>query len=72
MTMSGSTSIKRAFLESAAMYTVVFHTYSTIVTLRMLESVPKLSFFQFCNILHIWIIRAILTYRVYRLFEIIV
>ena len=41
-----------------------------IVTLRSLESVHRLSYFLFCNVLHIWTIRAIPTYRVYRLYDI--
>ena len=40
-----------------------------IVTLRSLESVHRLSYFLFCNVLHIWTIRAIPTYRVYRLYD---
>ena len=39
--------------------------------LRRLEFVPRLIYLQFCNVLHIilWTIRAILTYRVYRLYD---
>ena len=39
------------------------------ITLRSLESVHRLSYFLFCNVLHIWTIRAIPTYRVYRLYD---
>ena len=34
---------------------------------RSLETVHRLRYFRFCNVLHIWTIRAIPTYRVYRL-----
>ena len=36
-----------------------------IVRLRTLESVPRPSYFPFRNVLHMWTIRAIPTYRVY-------
>ena len=32
---------------------------------------PRLSYFLFCDVLHIWTIRAIPTYRVYRLYDIV-
>ena len=32
---------------------------------RSLETVHRLRYFRFCNVLHIWTIRAIPTYRVY-------
>ena len=51
---------------------VVFHTYVTLKTVRRLESVHRLRYFRFCNVLHIWTIRAIPTYRVYRLYDILV
>ena len=35
-----------------------------------LETVHRLRYFRFCNVLHIWTIRAIPTYRVYRLYDI--
>ena len=34
------------------------------MTVRSLESVHRLRYFRFCNVLHIWTIRAIPTYRV--------
>ena len=37
---------------------------------RSLETVHRLRYFRFCNVLHIWTIRAIPTYRVYRLYDI--
>ena len=40
-----------------------------MVTVRSLESVHSLRYFRFCNVLHIWTIRAIPTYRVYRLYD---
>ena len=40
------------------------------MTVRRLESVPRPRYFRFCNVLHIWTIRAIPTYRVYRLYDI--
>ena len=40
------------------------------MTVRRLESVHRLRYFRFCNVLHIWTIRAIPTYRVYRLYDI--
>ena len=42
------------------------------MTVRRLESVHRLIYFRFCNVLHIWTIRAIPTYRVYRLYDIII
>ena len=39
------------------------------VTVRSLISVPRPRYFRFCNVLHIWTIRAIPTYRVYRLYD---
>ena len=36
---------------------------------RSLETVHRLRYFRFCNVLHIWTIRAIPTYRVYRLYD---
>ena len=37
------------------------------MTVRRLETVHRLRYFRFCNVLHIWTIRAIPTYRVYRM-----
>ena len=34
------------------------------MTVRSLISVHRLRYFRFCNVLHIWTIRAIPTYRV--------
>ena len=34
------------------------------MTVRRLETVHRLRYFRFCNVLHIWTIRAIPTYRV--------
>ena len=48
---------------------VVFHTWVTIVTVRSLISVHRPRYFRFFNVLHIWTIRAIPTYRVYRLYD---
>ena len=42
------------------------------MTVRRLETVHRLRYFRFCNVLHIWTIRAIPTYRVYRLSMIII
>ena len=39
------------------------------MTVRRLETVHRLRYFRFCNVLHIWTIRAIPTYRVYRLYD---
>ena len=39
------------------------------MTVRSLISVHRLRYFRFCNVLHIWTIRAIPTYRVYRLYD---
>ena len=39
------------------------------IYIRSLESVHRLRYFRFCNVLHIWTIRAIPTYRVYRLYD---
>ena len=39
------------------------------MTVRRLESVPRPRYFRFCNVLHIWTIRAIPTYRVYGLYD---
>ena len=39
------------------------------MTVRRLETVHRLRYFRFCNVLHIWTIRAIPTYRVYRLYK---
>ena len=39
------------------------------MTVRRLDSVHRLRYFRFCNVLHIWTIRAIPTYRVYRLYD---
>ena len=43
-----------------------------MVTVRSLESVHSPRYFRFCNVLHIWTIRAIPTNRVYRLYDIII
>ena len=48
---------------------VVFHTQVTIMTVRRLDFIHRLCYFRFCNVLHIWTIRAIPTYRVYRLYD---
>ena len=40
-----------------------------MVMVRSLESVHSPRYFRFCNVLHIWTIRAIPTYRVYRLYD---
>ena len=37
----------------------------TMVKFRRLEFVPRLRYFLFCNVLHMWRIQAIATYRVY-------
>ena len=39
------------------------------MTVRSLDSVHRLRYFRICNVLHIWTIRAIPTYRVYRLYD---
>ena len=39
------------------------------MTVRSLISVHRPRYFRFCNVLHIWTIRAIPTYRVYRLYD---
>ena len=39
------------------------------MTVRRRETVHRLRYFRFCNVLHIWTIRAIPTYRVYRLYD---
>ena len=40
-----------------------------IFTLTNFTKLPVLRYFGTCNILHIWHIRAIPTYRVYRLYD---
>ena len=40
-----------------------------IFTLRNFTKFPILRYFGICNVLHIWHIRAIPTYRVYRLYD---
>ena len=40
-----------------------------MVQLRRLKYERRLSYFLFCNVLRIWTIRAIPTYRVYRLYD---
>ena len=40
-----------------------------IFTLRNFTNVPILRYLGICNVLHIWHIRAIPTYRVYRLYD---
>ena len=40
------------------------------MTVRRLDFIHIPSYFRFCNVLHIWTIRAIPTYRVYRLYDI--
>ena len=40
-----------------------------MVKARSLENVPVFRYFCFRNVLHIWNIRAIPTYRVYRLYD---
>ena len=40
------------------------------MTVRSLGTVHRPRYFRFCNVLHIWTIRAIPTYRVYRLYDI--
>ena len=42
-----------------------------IFTLRNFTKLPILRYLGICNVLHIWHIRAIPTYRVYRLYDII-
>ena len=39
------------------------------MTVRSLISVHRPRYFRFCNVLHMWTIRAIPTYRVYRLYD---
>ena len=41
-----------------------------LVKVRILESVPFLSYLHFCNVLYIWSVRVIPNYRVYRLYGI--
>ena len=41
-----------------------------IFTLRNFTKLPILRYLGICNVLHIWHIRAIPTYRVYRLYDI--
>ena len=40
-----------------------------IFTLRNFTKLPILRYLGICNVLHIWHIRAIPTYRVYRLYD---
>ena len=40
-----------------------------IFTLRNFTKLPVLRYLGICNVLHIWHIRAIPTYRVYRLYD---
>ena len=40
-----------------------------MVRSRRLENVPRLRYQRFCNVLCLWSIRAIPTYRVYRLYD---
>ena len=39
------------------------------MTLRNLTELPVLRYLDVCNVLYIWSIRAIPTYRVYRLYD---
>ena len=39
------------------------------MTVKRLETVHRLRYYRFCIVLHIWTIRAIPTYRVYRLYD---
>ena len=56
-------------LEGTAMYTGSIPNVGYDSEVRSLETVHRLRYFQFCNVLHIWTIRAIPTYRVYRLYD---
>ena len=68
LTVSGSV-CRRPFWKVPLCVLVVFHTQVTIMTVRRLDFIHRLSYFRFCNVLHIWTIRAIPTYRVYRLYD---
>ena len=52
-----------------AMYTGSIPHVGYDSEVRSLETVHRLRYFRFCNVLHIWTIRAIPTYRVYRLYD---
>ena len=69
LTVSGSV-CRRPLWKVPLCVLVVFHTQVTIMTVRRLDFIHRLSYFRFCNVLHIWTIRAIPTYRVYRLYDI--
>ena len=68
LTVSGSV-CRRPLWKVPLCVLVVFHTWVTIVTVRSLISVHRPRYFRFCNVLHIWTIQAIPTYRVYRLYD---
>ena len=40
-----------------------------MVKVRRPETAPFLRYFRFCNVLRLWSVRAIPTYRVYRLYD---
>ena len=62
-------SMYTAVLEGAAMCTASISLVGYDSEVRSLETVHRLRYFRFCNVLHIWTIRAIPTYRVYRLYD---
>ena len=68
LTVSGSV-CRRPLWKVPLFVLVVFHMQVTIMTVRRLDFIHRLSYFRFCNVLHIWTIRAIPTYRVYWLYD---
>ena len=50
-------------------FSIILCSRPFLVTLKSLESVHRQIYFLFCNVLHIWTIRDIPTYRVYQLYD---
>ena len=43
--------------------------YNTIVVFKMRDSVPNVGYSRVCNVLHLWRILLLPTYRVYRIYD---
>ena len=50
---------------------VVNHSWRTMARSRRLKNIPKPRYWRFCNVLCLWSIWAIPTYRVYRVCDMI-
>ena len=64
LTMSGSVG-RQPFWKVPLCILILFYKSITIVRTITLKSVPRLSYFPLCNVLHIWTIQAIPTYEYY-------